>query len=91
MLHLCTPCKPVFLGGNDNLRLAPYHTFYPSLDQHMARTGLTPGLNKWDSPIVTEESEKHSRMIMVVERNNKCKGGCRFWGKYLGGGSKERI
>jgi hypothetical protein len=23
----------------------------------MARAGLTPGLNKWDSPIVTEESK----------------------------------
>jgi TBCC domain-containing protein 1 len=66
VFHLCTPCKPVFLSGNDNLRLAPYHTFYPSLDQHMARAGLTPGLNKWDSPIVTEESEEESPVYQLL-------------------------
>ncbi|XP_033628059.1 TBCC domain-containing protein 1-like [Asterias rubens] len=50
-LHLLTPTRPLLLGGNDSITLAPYHTHYPMLQQHMAAIGLGTHPNVWDQPL----------------------------------------
>ncbi|XP_072043984.1 TBCC domain-containing protein 1-like [Amphiura filiformis] len=50
-LHMLTPTRPLLLGGNDSITLAPYHTHYPLLNQHMARVGLASHPNIWDQPL----------------------------------------
>ncbi|GAB1602615.1 TBCC domain-containing protein 1-like, partial [Argonauta hians] len=50
-LHLLTPNQPVVLNGNDSIRLAPFHTFYPRLEEHLLRVGLATSYNMWDQPI----------------------------------------
>ncbi len=50
-LHMLTPTRPLVLGGNDSITLAPYHTHYPLLNQHMARVGLASHPNLWDQPL----------------------------------------
>ncbi|XP_022096313.1 TBCC domain-containing protein 1-like [Acanthaster planci] len=50
-LHLLTPTRPLLLGGNDSITLAPYHTHYPMLQQHMAQVGLSEHPNDWDQPL----------------------------------------
>lgn len=50
-LHLLTPNQPVILNGNDSVVLAPYHTHYPKLEEHMARVGLESNCNLWDQPL----------------------------------------
>ncbi|EDV29322.1 uncharacterized protein TRIADDRAFT_51512 [Trichoplax adhaerens] len=49
--HLCTPSKPVMFIGNNNITIAPYHTFYPLLSKHMQEVGLLPTVNLWDQVI----------------------------------------
>lgn len=39
-LHVLTPNPPVILSGNDTIQLAPYHTYYPKLEEHMQEVGL---------------------------------------------------
>lgn len=39
-LYLLTPNPPVILSGNDSISLAPYHTYYPKLEEHMAEVGI---------------------------------------------------
>lgn len=50
-LHVLTPNPPVILSGNDTIQLAPYHTFYPKLEEHMSDVGLGPDRNMWDNPL----------------------------------------
>lgn len=50
-LHLLTPNRPVILGSNESIVLAPYHTYYGTLEDHMSQAGLSPTPNLWNSPI----------------------------------------
>lgn len=51
VLYLLTPQRPLILGGNDTILLAPYHTFYPQLESHMTQVGLGEARNLWDQPL----------------------------------------
>ncbi|XP_028447415.1 TBCC domain-containing protein 1 [Perca flavescens] len=51
-IHALTPTYPLLLPGNTDLTLAPYHTFYPSLEDHMASVGLAVVPNAWDRPLL---------------------------------------
>ena len=51
--NLCTPTRPVILPGNEKLVLAPYHTFYPSLEEHLQGPwGIPIEPNLWNDPLV---------------------------------------
>ena len=51
--HLCTPTKPVILPGNEKLVLAPYHTYYPTLEEHLRGPwGIPIEPNLWNDPLV---------------------------------------
>ncbi|XP_072163585.1 TBCC domain-containing protein 1-like [Diadema setosum] len=60
-LHMLTPTRPVLLGGNDSLVLAPYHTHYPMLQHDMASIGLAPKPSQWNNPICVgpDHQEEH--------------------------------
>ncbi|XP_032371138.1 TBCC domain-containing protein 1 [Etheostoma spectabile] len=47
-----TPTYPLLLPGNTDITLAPYHTSYPSLEDHMASVGLAVVPNAWDRPLL---------------------------------------
>ncbi|KPP62065.1 TBCC domain-containing protein 1-like [Scleropages formosus] len=50
--HILTPTRPLLLPGNVALVLAPFHTHYPSLEDHMASVGLAVVPNAWDRPLL---------------------------------------
>lgn len=52
VVHALTPTRPLLLPGNTDLLLGPFHTFYPSLEDHMASVGLAVVPNCWDQPLV---------------------------------------
>ncbi|CAM6051077.1 unnamed protein product [Sphagnum compactum] len=39
---------PLFTGDNHNLQVAPYNTFYPRLEVHLAQVGVDATVNRWD-------------------------------------------
>ncbi|XP_043916620.1 TBCC domain-containing protein 1 isoform X2 [Protopterus annectens] len=49
--HTLTPTRPVILSGNENLTFAPFNTHYPTLEDHMAWTGLATVPNYWNHPM----------------------------------------
>ncbi|XP_019723260.1 TBCC domain-containing protein 1 isoform X2 [Hippocampus comes] len=51
-LHAMTPTRPLLLPGNTDITLGPFHTFYPSLEDHMASVGLAVVPNMWDQPLL---------------------------------------
>ncbi|CAF95987.1 unnamed protein product, partial [Tetraodon nigroviridis] len=51
-IHALTPTRPLLLPGNTDITLAPFHTFYPSLEDHMASVGLAVVPNVWDQPLL---------------------------------------
>ncbi|XP_053184577.1 TBCC domain-containing protein 1 [Scomber japonicus] len=51
-IHVLTPTRPVLLPGNTDITLGPFHTFYPSLEDHMASVGLAVVPNVWDQPLL---------------------------------------
>lgn len=50
--HIMTPSRPLILSGNKTVTFAPFHTHYPMLEDHMARTGLATVPNYWNDPVV---------------------------------------
>ncbi|XP_048583098.1 TBCC domain-containing protein 1 [Nematostella vectensis] len=51
--HLCTPTRPLILTGNEGLTLAPYHTFYPKLEEHLKSPwGVATFPNEWNNPLL---------------------------------------
>lgn len=52
---MLTPTRPLILGGNDSITLAPYHTHYPLLQQHMGRVGIASQPNLWNQPLAIGE------------------------------------
>lgn len=54
--NLCTPTRPVILPGNEKLVLAPYHTYYPTLEEHLQGPwGIPIEPNLWNDPLVLGE------------------------------------
>ncbi|KAM9342335.1 TBCC domain-containing protein 1 [Pholidichthys leucotaenia] len=51
-IHTLTPTRPLLLPGNVDITLGPFHTFYPSLEDHMASVGLAVVPNVWDQPLL---------------------------------------
>ncbi|XP_075412294.1 TBCC domain-containing protein 1 [Tenrec ecaudatus] len=52
VLHILTPTRPLVLSGNQTVTFAPFHTHYPMLEEHMARSGLATVPNYWDNPMI---------------------------------------
>lgn len=57
-LYILTPNRPVILGGNDSIILAPYHTFYHSIEEHMTKVGIGSSRNLWDQPLCVGPDHK---------------------------------
>ncbi|XP_010782614.1 TBCC domain-containing protein 1, partial [Notothenia coriiceps] len=51
-IHTLTPTRPLLLPGNTDITLGPFHTFYPSLEDHMGSVGLAVVPNAWDRPLL---------------------------------------
>ncbi|XP_005071758.1 TBCC domain-containing protein 1 isoform X1 [Mesocricetus auratus] len=64
--HVMTPSRPLILSGNQNVTFAPFHTHYPMLEDHMARTGLATVPNYWDNPMVVCREGSDTRVFRLL-------------------------
>ncbi|KAK0068957.1 TBCC domain-containing protein 1 [Biomphalaria pfeifferi] len=65
-LYLLIPNRPLILSGNDTIMLAPYHTFYPSLEEHMLKAGLGIVPNKWDQPLCIGPDHREDQPVWQI-------------------------
>ncbi|XP_005383334.1 PREDICTED: TBCC domain-containing protein 1 isoform X2 [Chinchilla lanigera] len=66
IFHILTPTRPLILSGNQRVTLAPFHTHYPMLEDHMARTGLATVPNYWDKPLVICRENSDSSVFQLL-------------------------
>lgn len=52
ILYTATNRTPLIVGDNRFVQLAPYNSGYQSLEEHMRMCGISPGLNKWNMPMM---------------------------------------
>ncbi|CAN8317999.1 unnamed protein product [Cochlearia groenlandica] len=43
--------RPLIIGDNHKLQVAPYNTFYSQLEDHMTEVGIVPTINKWNESL----------------------------------------
>lgn len=68
-LYILTPNRPVILGGNDTILLAPYHTFYSNVEEHMNKVGVGSSRNLWDQPLCVGKFVKCSHRLIILINN----------------------
>ncbi|AEE79714.1 putative TBCC domain-containing protein [Arabidopsis thaliana] len=54
--------RPLIVGDNHKLQVAPYNTFYSHLEEHMREVGLEPTINKWDKPLALGAVDPHDSL-----------------------------
>ncbi|KAL5719653.1 hypothetical protein ACHQM5_012406 [Ranunculus cassubicifolius] len=54
--------RPLILGDNHKLQVAPYNTYYPELEEHMTQVGITASINKWNDPMVLGVGDPHDAL-----------------------------
>ncbi|ERN11654.1 hypothetical protein AMTRI_Chr03g138960 [Amborella trichopoda] len=54
--------RPLILGDNHKLQVAPYNTYYTQLGQHMTQIGVDPNINRWDEPLALGMIDPHDSL-----------------------------
>ncbi|XP_077215073.1 uncharacterized protein LOC143849774 [Tasmannia lanceolata] len=54
--------RPLILGDNHKLQVAPYNTFYSQLEEHMTQVGIDATVNRWDQPLVLGMVDPHDSL-----------------------------
>ncbi|XP_042053776.1 TBCC domain-containing protein 1-like [Salvia splendens] len=54
--------KPLIVGDNHKLQVAPYNTFYPQLEEHMNQVGIDPKVNNWDKLVILGVIDPHDSL-----------------------------
>uniref|UniRef100_A0A8C3XAM8 TBCC domain-containing protein 1 n=1 Tax=Catagonus wagneri TaxID=51154 RepID=A0A8C3XAM8_9CETA len=66
VFHILTPTRPLILSGNQRVTFAPFHTHYPMLEDHMARTGLAAVPNYWDNPMIVCQENSSANVFRLL-------------------------
>ncbi|XP_019421394.1 PREDICTED: TBCC domain-containing protein 1-like isoform X1 [Lupinus angustifolius] len=54
--------RPLVIGDNHKLQVAPYNTFYSQLEEHMNEVGILPTVNRWDEPLALGMVDHHDSL-----------------------------
>ncbi|KAE8713162.1 TBCC domain-containing protein 1-like [Hibiscus syriacus] len=54
--------RPLVLGDNNKLQVAPYNTYYSQLEEHMADVGILSTINKWDEALPIGAVDPHDSL-----------------------------
>ncbi|XP_024516205.1 TBCC domain-containing protein 1 [Selaginella moellendorffii] len=54
--------RPLILGNNYNLQVAPFNTFYPKLEAHLAQVRVDPTVNRWDKILTLGVIDPHDSL-----------------------------
>ncbi|CAH2058401.1 unnamed protein product, partial [Thlaspi arvense] len=54
--------RPLIVGDNNKLQVAPYNTFYSHLEEHMTEVGIVPTVNKWNESLALGAVDPHDSL-----------------------------
>jgi hypothetical protein len=63
----------------DTILLAPYHTFYSNVEEHMNKVGVGSSRNLWDQPLCVGKFVKCSHRLIILINNMAGLGGSMSW------------
>ncbi|CAA7397968.1 unnamed protein product [Spirodela intermedia] len=62
MFFLGVNQRPLILGDNHKLQVAPYNTYYSKLNEHLAQVCLDTAINRWNEPVVLGMVDPHDSL-----------------------------
>ncbi|XP_065857014.1 uncharacterized protein [Euphorbia lathyris] len=62
MFFLGVNQRPLMVGDNHKLQVAPYNTYYSELEEHMAEVGVVATINRWDDPLALGVVDPHDSL-----------------------------
>ncbi|WCJ33971.1 Tubulin binding cofactor C domain-containing protein [Euphorbia peplus] len=62
MFFLGVNQRPLMVGDNHKLQVAPYNTYYSELEEHMAEVGVVSTINRWDDPLALGVVDPHDSL-----------------------------
>ncbi|XAR68571.1 hypothetical protein NMG60_11003747 [Bertholletia excelsa] len=54
--------RPLLVGDNHKIQVAPYNTYYSQLEEHMNLVGLLATINRWDEPVALGVVDPHDSL-----------------------------
>ncbi|WOK98122.1 TBCC domain-containing protein 1-like isoform X2 [Canna indica] len=54
--------KPLIIGDNHKLQVAPFNTYYSQLEEHIAQVGIDSSVNRWDESMVLGIVDPHDSL-----------------------------
>lgn len=54
--------RPLIVGDNHKLVVAPYNTYYSELEEHMNQVGIDASINRWDEPVALGVVDPHDSL-----------------------------
>uniref|UniRef100_A0A1J3FW30 TBCC domain-containing protein 1 n=1 Tax=Noccaea caerulescens TaxID=107243 RepID=A0A1J3FW30_NOCCA len=63
--------RPLIVGDNNKLQVAPYNTFYSHLEEHMSEVGIVPTINKWNESLALGAVDPHDSLSHPTGASDK--------------------
>ncbi|XVF07328.1 hypothetical protein REPUB_Repub06bG0129000 [Reevesia pubescens] len=54
--------RPLIIGDNHKLQVAPYNTYYSQLEEHMMEVGIEATINRWDETLALGVIDPHDSL-----------------------------
>ncbi|XP_022742228.1 uncharacterized protein LOC111293653 isoform X3 [Durio zibethinus] len=54
--------RPLIVGDNHKLQVAPYNTYYSQLEEHMTEVGIEATINRWDETLALGVIDPHDSL-----------------------------
>ncbi|KAK8990060.1 hypothetical protein V6N11_008577 [Hibiscus sabdariffa] len=54
--------RPLIVGDNHKLQVAPYNTYYSQLEEHMTEVGIEATINRWDDTLALGMIDPHDSL-----------------------------
>ncbi|TYI43345.1 hypothetical protein ES332_A01G162500v1 [Gossypium tomentosum] len=54
--------RPLFVGDNHKLQVAPYNTYYSQLEEHLTEVGIVSTINRWDEALSISVINPHDSL-----------------------------
>ncbi|ESQ52936.1 hypothetical protein EUTSA_v10016442mg [Eutrema salsugineum] len=63
--------RPLIVGDNHKLQVAPYNTYYSHLEEHMTEVGIVPTINKWNESLALGAVDPHDSLSHPTGASDK--------------------
>ncbi|CAL9236580.1 unnamed protein product [Arabidopsis halleri] len=71
VLFLGVNQRPLIVGDNHKLQVAPYNTFYSHLEEHITEVGIQPTINKWNESLALGAVDPHDSLSHPTGASDK--------------------